>query len=120
MSWISLQANWAIASGHMNFPSKALAADECYYSFIPTNSTASDSPLEEYHPLYKISYMWYTALGFMITTTISLICSLFYGFNDPLTISPDLITPMLRKRIFKACQQAEVKSSSVTVKDTEF
>lgn len=58
MSWISLNAQLAIASGHMNFPPKELASDQCYYSFVATNSTISDAPLKEFHSLYKISYMW--------------------------------------------------------------
>lgn len=118
MSWISLQANWAIASGHMNFPPKDLAVDQCYYSFIPENSTLSQTPSEDYLPIYKISYMWYTALGFLITFLTSLVCSIFYGLNDPMTISPDLVTPMLRKRLYK--HKTEEKPSTVTLKDTEF
>lgn len=58
MSWISLNSQWAIASGHMNFPPKELAADQCYYTFVPSNSSAAEAPTEEYHSFYKISYMW--------------------------------------------------------------
>lgn len=58
MSWISLNAQLAIASGHMNFPPKELDVDQCHYSFAPMNSTLYDAPKEEFHSLYKISYMW--------------------------------------------------------------
>lgn len=119
MSWISLNSQWAIASGHMNFPPKELAADQCYYTFVASNSSLSDAPLKEFHSLYKISYMWYTALGAVFTMIVSLICSFFYGFNDPKTISPKLITPPLRKFIYKEGHVTSGKSSSV-VKDTEF
>lgn len=58
MSWISLNSQWAIASGHMNYPPKALAVDQCDYTFELTNSTIVHAPTEEFHSLFKISYMW--------------------------------------------------------------
>lgn len=59
MSWISLNAQLAIASGHMQFPPKQLEVDQCSYTFTQMNSTISDAPTEEFHSLFKISYMWY-------------------------------------------------------------
>lgn len=58
MSWISFKSQWAIAAGHMNFPPKELASDQCYYTFEAANSTIHQVPTEEFHPLFKISYMW--------------------------------------------------------------
>jgi Na+/proline symporter len=58
MSWISFQSQWAIAYGHMNFPPKELAADQCYYTFAPLNSTVAEAPTREFSSIYKISYMW--------------------------------------------------------------
>lgn len=61
-------------------------------------------------------------LGALFTMLVSLVCSLVLGFNDPTTISPDLITPMLRKIIFKDQNQRNVgqKLSPAAMKDTEF
>jgi hypothetical protein len=58
MSWLSFKAQLAIASGHMQFPPKELAADQCSYRFESLNSTASSLPSEEFHSIFKISYMW--------------------------------------------------------------
>lgn len=58
MSWISLNSQWAIASGHMNFPPKELATDQCYYTFELSNSTVAQAPTKEFNSLYKMSYMW--------------------------------------------------------------
>lgn len=55
--------------------------------------------------------------GAVFTTVVALICSLCYGFNDPTKISPDLIAPILRKRIFKS---QTAKTSALATKDTEF
>lgn len=57
-------------------------------------------------------------LGAIFTTLVSLICSIFVGFNDPTTIPPELVTPMLRKYIYKDCKNLE-KPVVVTHKDTE-
>lgn len=60
-------------------------------------------------------------LGAILTTAVALICSLFYGFNDPKTISPELITPLLRKIIHKGQDTTPAKTVlPATVKDTEF
>ncbi|KAL7040119.1 hypothetical protein ACKWTF_000279 [Chironomus riparius] len=119
MSWLSFNAQYAIASGQMEFPPKDLAADQCPYSFIPSNSTIKVS--DEYiFPLYKISYMWYTLVGAIFTMLVSLLCSIFiFGFNDPSTISSELLTPFLRKTFSK---ENEIKNERPikAVKDTEF
>lgn len=37
MSWISLNAQWAIASGALTFETKQLSVDQCTYKFNTTN-----------------------------------------------------------------------------------
>jgi hypothetical protein len=59
-------------------------------------------------------------LGAVFTTFVSFVCSLYFGFNDPTTIPPELITPMLRKYIYKNNLNGHEKPIVVTVKDTEF
>lgn len=118
MAWLIFNAQYAIASGNMDFPPKDLASDQCPYSFIPTNSTKMEASDEYIFPLYKISYMWYTFVGAMFTMLIALICSIFiFGFNKPTDVSPELITPLLRKRIFKDNKE---NGRAATIKDTEF
>jgi hypothetical protein len=52
---------------------------------------------------------------------VSILASLYFGFNNAKDIAPELITPMLRKRIFKSVKPAQNKSSlPAAVKDTEF
>lgn len=116
MSWLSFNAQYAIASGQMDFPPKDLASDQCPYSFIPNNSTVKEVSDEYIFPLYKISYMWYTLVGAVFTMLVSLLCSMFFfGFNDPSKISKELITPALRNKFIK-----EKERPAKTIKDTEF
>lgn len=120
-----MNAQWAIASGNMEFPPKELAADQCYYTFTPLNSTINSAPSDEYIlPLYKISYMWFTFLGSMFTIAVAGIMSIFYGLNDPTTIPKELITPVIRKFIFRndksnTVQSAPKKPWPAVIKDTE-
>lgn len=51
-------------------------------------------------PLYRMSYMWYTCFGAMVTIILSFIFSLIWGLNDPKTIDSKLIAPQLRKFIY--------------------
>lgn len=60
--------------------------------------------------------------GALSTAFVSLLASFYYGFNDPTTISPELITPLLRKRIFRDHHLtiAQGKAAGESIKDTEF
>jgi hypothetical protein len=119
MGWLSFKAQYAIASGHMKITPKHLAADDCPYSFNATTAATYATPTEDIFPLYEISYMWYTFLAAMVTIIVSLICSVFiFGWNDPKEVSPELITPIVRKKIFN---ETELKiRSPAKNKDTEF
>jgi hypothetical protein len=61
----------------------------------------------------------YTMLGAVFTTLVSLVCSIFFGFNDPTDVPAELITPMLRKYIHKPNLNNHDKPVVLTVKDTE-
>lgn len=59
MGWVTFNAQLAIASNQIQFPPKELAADQCPYIFESINSTVITlNPTEEFHSIYKISYMW--------------------------------------------------------------
>ncbi|CRK94159.1 CLUMA_CG007678, isoform A [Clunio marinus] len=116
MSWISLNAQWAIASGNMHFEPKELASDQCYYTFTPSNSSIFQGPTEEYHDLYKISYMWYTMFGAVFTIIVAMFCSIFYGFNDAQKIPSNLVTPWLRKFIYRNNEKPQMKSVAIKTK----
>lgn len=99
----------------MEFPPKDLAADQCPYDFIPSNSTVKEVSDEYILPLFKISYMWYTLVGAIFTMLISLLSSLVFGLNDPSSISKELLTPCLRNQFIKEEKERTIK----TIKDTE-
>uniref|UniRef100_A0A1A9X2N1 Sodium-coupled monocarboxylate transporter 1 n=1 Tax=Glossina brevipalpis TaxID=37001 RepID=A0A1A9X2N1_9MUSC len=103
MSWISLNAQWAIASGAIKYETKPLTVQHCKYEYNETllsssyNLTISPASKDDIFPLYRVSYMWYTALGALITVIMSGICCCVFGSNDPRRVEPSLLTPSIRK-----------------------
>ncbi|XP_065354831.1 sodium-coupled monocarboxylate transporter 1 [Calliphora vicina] len=102
MSWISLKAQWAVASGAIKYQTKPLSVEHCDYRFesvlmSAANATMADETTDDIFPLYRISYMWYTCLGAVITMIIAIVCTLIFGGNDPHTIEHCLLTPCIRK-----------------------
>ncbi|XP_017008571.2 sodium-coupled monocarboxylate transporter 1 [Drosophila takahashii] len=102
MSWVSLNAQWAIASGAISYHTKALNVEQCDYSFNVTTSLANSTHLvassaEDIFPLYRISYMWYTTFGASITIIVALLGTLMFGKNNPNKVDPVLLTPCIRK-----------------------
>lgn len=119
MGWLSFKAQFAIASGHMQITTKHLIADDCPYTFNATSAATIAAPTEDIFPLYEVSYMWYTCLAAMFTIIVALLSSVFiFGWNDPKEISPELISPVVRSRMYK---ESENKiPTPATQKDTEF
>lgn len=53
MTWVSLNAQWAIASGALHFEHKPMSVDNCPYSYdiyhqTPANATFTQEPEYEF------------------------------------------------------------------------
>ncbi|CAL7951541.1 unnamed protein product [Xylocopa violacea] len=106
MGWISLSAEAAIASGRIKFDEKPVTTEGCYYSFPkvenlmllepPDAILDSDDLLPEPLALYRLSYLWYTVTGALVTMTIGLAISLVSSQNVK-KLDPMLLAPFVRK-----------------------
>ncbi|XP_055705827.1 sodium-coupled monocarboxylate transporter 1 isoform X1 [Phlebotomus papatasi] len=118
MSWISLNAQWAIASGDLKFNTKPMSIDGCNYLFNYTSTIyTTQMPIDtesNIMPLYRISYMWYTFLGAISTILVAFIINLVKGGNDPHLVDASLISPVIRN--FYGTRQNTVKEEE-TIKD---
>lgn len=56
------------------------------------------SPCRTVFPLYRISYMWYTFFGAMVSIIVAGIWTCIFGGNDPADVDPSLLTPWIRNR----------------------
>lgn len=65
-------------------------------SFIPIFKLIRSTPTEPTPVLavYKLSYMWYSATGFLFVIVIGLIVSGLRGFQNPRVLDPDLVVNM--------------------------
>ncbi|XP_069696484.1 sodium-coupled monocarboxylate transporter 1-like isoform X2 [Periplaneta americana] len=101
MSWVSLGTQAALAAGDITFETKPLSVEGCSYDFVTPasiviNSTIEDSTKEVF-VLYRISYLWYTLLGTVVSMTVGLVASFITGPKDPASVDPMLLSPVIRR-----------------------
>ncbi|GFR92263.1 sodium-coupled monocarboxylate transporter 2 [Elysia marginata] len=72
-------------------------------ALTPPNITAGPQQQEEEDDpivdLYRMSYMYYTALGTMIVQVVGIVVSFITGPTDPLRVDPRLICPLFEQLI---------------------
>jgi hypothetical protein len=61
--------------------------------------------------LYRLSYLWYTLLGAIVSMTVALIASFFTNPTDPASLDPELLSPVIRRFLPKK----EVKKQDVNM-----
>lgn len=92
IAWIGIGTQIAVANGYQAAEPKFTSTDGCV-----CNSTEplveSIVAKDEVFILYRISYLWYSAFGFLITVVTGLAFSLLTKPQDPCRLHPDLISP---------------------------
>ncbi|KAL6955274.1 monoamine oxidase [Sarracenia purpurea var. burkii] len=66
-------------------------SDSVHFRPIPCESNS------DVFVLYRISYMWYSAIGLLITVIIGVLVSWCTGFDDPCRVHADLLSPPFRR-----------------------
>ncbi|GLH11439.1 Putative sodium-dependent multivitamin transporter, partial [Gryllus bimaculatus] len=104
MGWIVLGAQAAIATGDMAFPTKPFSVQGCTYSFAAHAVNATLAPAHAHadarsdvFPLYRVSYLWYTLLGVVVSTAVALPVSFLTGANRPQDVDARLLSPVVRR-----------------------
>ncbi|XP_012280871.1 sodium-coupled monocarboxylate transporter 1 [Orussus abietinus] len=105
MGWLSLSAEAAITSGKIKFIEKPVTTEGCTYSFqqveslllVPPDAILDDEDLmSEPWAVYRVSYLWYTVVGALVTMCIGLIIS-FISPDSTEKLDPMLMAPFVRK-----------------------
>ncbi|XP_026667942.1 sodium-coupled monocarboxylate transporter 1-like isoform X2 [Ceratina calcarata] len=100
VAWISLGTQAAISKGNILFPVKPISVDGCPKSL--KNHAANFTVIvenaikEQPFFLYRMSYLWYTWIGFLTAIIIGLIVSFFTGSNKRTPGDEKLYTPVIR------------------------
>ncbi|KDR14984.1 sodium-coupled monocarboxylate transporter 1-like isoform X2 [Zootermopsis nevadensis] len=101
MSWVCLGTQAAIASGDISFETKPVSVEGCTYSFVTPPTPAINSTVEQHKDevfvLYRMSYLWYTLLGAVVSMAVALVTSLFTNPTDPASLDPMLLSPVIRR-----------------------
>ncbi|KAB0797656.1 hypothetical protein PPYR_08649 [Photinus pyralis] len=111
MSWLCITAQTAIASGDLHFPEKTVSTDGCHYHFTPkaskpillrldqTSNITDIMHTDETFMLYRLSYLWYTLVGFSFSMIVGLLASFATKALDPRDVDSVLIAPFVRRLI---------------------
>ncbi|KOC64351.1 Sodium-coupled monocarboxylate transporter 1 [Habropoda laboriosa] len=92
--WIGLGAQVAAFNGQIHLDSKPVSINACP-CINTTDITTShlDSIHDEASSIYKISYLWYSAIGCILTMLVGVVVSFFTGFQNPADLDQDLLSP---------------------------
>ncbi|XP_014234000.1 sodium-coupled monocarboxylate transporter 1-like [Trichogramma pretiosum] len=115
MSWLSLASEAAISSGKIRHDVKPTSTQGCTYSFhrtesllllLPPETLLDDLEESETWAVYRLSYLWYTVAGTIVTVGISLLVSLVSS-QDSKKLDPALVAPFLRKYLMAQSLDAD-------------
>ncbi|XP_011311839.1 sodium-coupled monocarboxylate transporter 1 [Fopius arisanus] len=106
MGWVTFSAQSAIANGHIIFEEKPVTTEGCNYWFqeaenlllLPPDSVFGGNDKSRGDPwaLYRLSYLWYTVTGALVTMSVALVVSIFSSSRIE-KIDPMLLAPFIRK-----------------------
>lgn len=103
MFWIGIGTQMAKANGYLKEPAKPYSIEGCFNLTGPTdafdltafNSSIPDPLLMQGDDgplgLYRLSYLWYSAVGCFTVVIVGMIVSALTGFQNPRKLDPDLI-----------------------------
>ncbi|XP_035736349.1 sodium-coupled monocarboxylate transporter 2-like isoform X1 [Vespa mandarinia] len=100
VAWISFGTQAAISSGKIIFPIKPVSIDGCIETLKNTSGNLTDifeNTIRDQPPffLYRMSYLWYTWVGFLTAILIGIIVSWITGPNKYKLGDIKLYTPII-------------------------
>lgn len=115
----------AIASGEIRFETKPVTVEGCLYEFAnvstPQFHSGNFTTSEESFELHRISYMYFSIFGTIITIVVAFIVSFLFEDYNPLTVDPKLLAPFLRKFFYNPAKNnfdgKTIVTHEFTIKD---
>ncbi|XP_073957494.1 sodium-coupled monocarboxylate transporter 1-like [Choristoneura fumiferana] len=94
-----LTAQMAIARGEITHAHKSLTTAGCTYNYTVVEVVTETTIIEEVNPILRVSYMWYTLAGMLVTIGVGAIISRVNRARGitHITPAPRLLAPQLRK-----------------------
>ncbi|XP_054016500.1 sodium-coupled monocarboxylate transporter 2 [Hylaeus anthracinus] len=92
--WIGIGAQVAVFGGQIHLDGKPVSIDACP---CINNGTVISSHVNEdddnVSSIYKISYLWYSAIGCILTVLVGVLISFVTSYQNPSDLDPDLLSP---------------------------
>ncbi|GJQ70610.1 hypothetical protein Trydic_g23003 [Trypoxylus dichotomus] len=100
--WMGIGQQIYIASGALAIKEKETSIELCPCINVSIMNENKNITNEEEHIsfLYRISFLWYSAIGFLVTIILGLIASFVFGSQDPENVDPDLISPPIQSFLY--------------------
>ncbi|KDR11160.1 Sodium-coupled monocarboxylate transporter 1, partial [Zootermopsis nevadensis] len=100
--WIGIGTQIALASGVIVYEEKFTTVSGCACENVTEvpYTTLPDVQIQEtrwWLELYKLSYLWYSLLGFLTTIIVGLVFSILTGSLDSCHLDEDLMSPPVKR-----------------------
>lgn len=92
--WIGLGAQIALLNGQIHLDNKPVSVDACpCINTTDINLKQLNDDNDEVYSIYKISYLWYSGIGCILTMLVGVIVSCFTGFQNSADLDQNLLSP---------------------------
>ncbi|XP_068986250.1 sodium-coupled monocarboxylate transporter 1-like [Bombus flavifrons] len=92
--WIGLGAQIALLNDQIHLDNKPVSVDACpCINTTDISLKQSNDNNDEVYSIYKISYLWYSGIGCILTMLVGVIVSCFTGFQNSADLDQNLLSP---------------------------
>ena len=106
MMWLGIASQLAKSNGFIHNQMKSFSTESCpvlsfgnLTSNVTTTTIAPPAEPEEIFVLLRVSYLWYTLMGFLIVLILGTLASLMTGPQARDQLDPKLVWPFLRRHV---------------------
>ncbi|KRT79021.1 hypothetical protein AMK59_8383 [Oryctes borbonicus] len=116
ITWISIGTQLQMAKGLIRFPQKPISVEGCSanwiteYLSLTLHPDSTPKPLEPPFILYRLSYMYYTAVGCSTAILVGIIVSYLSGRNKH-KIHKDLLSPVVHRFL----KEEQIEENNVNI-----
>ncbi|XP_020296259.1 sodium-coupled monocarboxylate transporter 1-like isoform X2 [Pseudomyrmex gracilis] len=115
--WIGLGAQVAAVNGQIHLDSKSVSIAGCpcinETAIISDQSRVIESD-DEVFSFYKISYLWYSAIGCVLTMLVGLVVSFATGAQNPADVDQDFLSPPIAAMFRMQTKPASANIQGIT------
>ncbi|PSN51711.1 hypothetical protein C0J52_12309 [Blattella germanica] len=112
MAWLTIESLKAVADGRINDPVLPTTASGCGFNDSLSIANEHMETEDEVFILYKISFSYYSLMGFILVFIVGLPISLVTKSPKLEEMRTDLFTPIVRKYVIKKARMYKSCTSS--------